>query len=82
MTDNLKQNLFTYFKENLKVVDSTIPLDSVRILRFDTITKSDVIYKKIILLADNILKNKEKQELVIAEHRLAIQTANLYSTID
>ena len=37
VTDNLKQNQFTFFKETYRKADSTIHLDSVRIIKLDTV---------------------------------------------
>lgn len=52
--ENLEKNLFTYFKENFKAADSTIQLDSVRIVKFDTITANTILYQKIMKLYDDI----------------------------
>ena len=58
---NLNKNLFIYFKENINKEDSTIHLDSVRIIRLDTLTQSRLLYKKIMSLYDNIDANNVSQ---------------------
>src|SRR6185312_1303384 len=50
----LEEKLFTYFKENIKEADSTIQLDSVRIVKFDTITANTILYQRIMKLYDDI----------------------------
>jgi hypothetical protein len=56
---HVEENLFTYFKENLKTADSTMHLDSVRVLKFDTITPSTILYKKIMSIYDEIDESQE-----------------------
>lgn len=56
----LDENLFTYFKENIRTADSTIHLDSVRILKFDTITANTILYQKTMILYDGIEDNQKK----------------------
>jgi|GEM_PF-4538882 len=58
--ENLQKNLFTFFKENLKSVDSTYHLDSVRIIKTDTVTANTILFRKIMLLYDDI-NEKQKQ---------------------
>jgi hypothetical protein len=58
--DNLQKNLFTFFSQNLKEADSTVHLDSVRIIKFDTVTENTILYKKIMNLYDNIDQNQAK----------------------
>jgi len=56
---DLEKNLFTYFKENMKTADSTNHLDSLRIVKFDTITARSILYKKIMSIYDQIDANQK-----------------------
>lgn len=64
---NLENNLFTYFNARIKDVDSTLKLDSVRIIKFDTITPNDILYKKIMSIYDKIQVNQNKIRDVLSD---------------
>lgn len=55
---NITDKLIIYFEENLKGEDNTNHLDSVRILKFDTITHVQILFKKINVLYDKIDENQ------------------------
>lgn len=64
---NLETNLFTYFNARIKGVDSTLKLDSVRIIKFDTITANNILYKKIMSIYDKIQVNQNKIRDVLSD---------------
>lgn len=79
---NLNKNLFTFVKENINKEDSTIHLDSLRILKFDTITQNSLFYNKITSIYDEIDKNGESIDQLLNERKTMIQIANLNASLD
>jgi hypothetical protein len=79
---NLDRNLFTFFKEGFRKADSTLHLDSVRVIKFDTVTKQSLLYSKIMSLYDEIDSHKGSYNNAMREYHSDIQIAKLYASLD
>lgn len=77
--NDLNKRLFTYVKETLKSIDSTHVLDSVKILKMDTITKSQLLFYKARLVYDEINENSEQASLILDKEKTNVKIARLYS---
>jgi hypothetical protein len=64
---DLEKNLFTYFKIRLNDADSTIHLDSARIIKFDTITANTILYRKILAIYDVVDENQDKIRKILSD---------------
>lgn len=82
VSDSLNNNLFTYFKENLKSVDSTYKLDSVRVIKFDTMAKSDLLFVKLLTVYDDIDQKNSVIKSNIERNKTNIQLIKLYKGLD
>src|SRR6185312_17069810 len=80
--ENLQKNLFTFFKENLKNVDSTYHLDSVRIIKTDTVTANTILYRKIMLLYDDINEKQKQFDELKESQNLDEQIIRLIKELD
>ena len=58
ITNNLKDKLQIYFSERLKNADSTIHLDSVRIIKMDTVTKKMLINEAMSKILNEVQTNQ------------------------
>jgi hypothetical protein len=56
---DLERNLFTYFQTRLHDADSTVHLDSIRVLKIDTISASTVLFQKALSIYDVIDENQK-----------------------
>lgn len=74
---NLDKNLFKFFSENLKSIDSTLHLDSVRIIKFDTITKTSILYQKILSIYLEVDDNNDKFKEIKKTQNLDAQMIRL-----
>lgn len=81
--DVLEKNIYTYFQENLKVsADSgTYHLDSVRLIKIDTITSAQVLLGRTNLLYDKINENQSSFIDLKESSQSDIQMARLASGV-
>jgi hypothetical protein len=79
---NFNKNLFTFFKANFKKEDSTIHLDSVRLIKLDTVTQSKILFRKIMSLDDDIDANNNLLTSMEKENHTKLQLVRLSAGLD
>lgn len=82
ISNDLNKNLFTFFKENFKSIDSTIHVDSVRVVKLDTVTKQKLVYEKIKSLYDEMDRNQKLIHDISEVQRSNMQIITLSSGLD
>ena len=78
---NLSKKLFVYFKENLKRIDSTWSLDSLRVLKLDTVSENLLIDLKASRLFDEQSYNMDELLLLQKKVKRNIQLEKSYAAL-
>lgn len=82
VNDNLNKKLFVFFKENINKADSTLHLDSVIVLKLDSVRQSDILYKRIINIYDITDENSKNIKTLISEAHTDLQLVSLSAGLD
>ena len=81
--NNRKDKIFTFSKSELKDIDSTAILDSIRFISNDTITDNDLIFMRFNRLSSEMSNKidiiKLKQEKTLITHHISIFLKIVYS---
>ncbi|HZW64669.1 MAG TPA: hypothetical protein VFF23_03190 [Hanamia sp.] len=74
---DLEKNLFNYFTTRFQDIESTIHLDSVRIVKFDTITANTILYRKMMSIYDVIEENQNRIRKILSDMKDSKQMMRL-----